>query len=499
MQTFDLRPSASHSPSTRNDEFNSPFANPPQPEENFGEVMNRTLAGNPREGNGEDYNLRNESAGAQENPGSTLASQLKQADKFKKSLQRDPSQDNDAASATAMANPNCQQPSQVAEAQSKSEDDGTSEDGSDSDAEKGKSPAGKSSDAAKSTTNPLLVLAGPLGVPSPSLTAIPAEGKAGKDAKGNSKSVSTVPGQPDAPEGKAHSDAKNIQAKDTTEAGEKVLTASDAAAKETEQSKPHSEKTTPVTTLPASAPDPAGTSAAKHYLTMNKTDKMQKIAEPAEQDLPGNAAIGSEELPTAEKIAAQALPHGSEKLDSTITVDSSVAARISPDPTAAAATTTAAVTPVANVDSRLRVLERTHDIVALHAMRLDQSGSDSLHVVVKPGGGIQLSLELRQSEGIIEVRAALHKGDFAHLSQHWPDLQQRLEARGVRVSDLASSENPADAGHQEFQQPKQQPSPDQDPLHAGAFAEFALAGSLREAPATRAARATAYRGWETWA
>jgi hypothetical protein len=234
---------------------------------------------------------------------------------------------------------------------------------------------------------------------------------------------------------------------------------------------------------------------------MNKTDKMQKIAEPGVQDLPGNAATGSEELPMAEKIAAQALPHGSEKLDSTITVDSSAAARLSPDPTAAATTTTAAIAPVANVDSRLRVLERTHDIVALHAMRLDQSGSDSLHVVVKPGGGIQLSLELRQNEGVIEVRAALHKGDFAHLSQHWPDLQQRLEARGVRVGNLASSENLADAGHHEFQQSKQQqqPSPDQDPLHAGAFAEFALAGSLREAPAIRAARATAYRGWESWA
>jgi hypothetical protein len=79
-------------------------------------------------------------------------------------------------------------------------------------------------------------------------------------------------------------------------------------------------------------------------------------------------------------------------------------------------------------------------------------------------------------------------------------LQQRLEARGVRVGELGRSENLTDTGHQEFQSPKQhQQSPDQDPLQAGAFAEFALAGSLRDAPATRAARATAYRGWESWA
>jgi hypothetical protein len=133
-------------------------------------------------------------------------------------------------------------------------------------------------------------------------------------------------------------------------------------------------------------------------------------------------------------------------------------------------------------------------------MRLSQTGSDTLHVVVKPGAGIQLSLELRQSEGGIEVHASLHKGDFEHLSQYWPELQQRLEARGVRVGALTTSENFSQTSNQQFEQSKHQQSPNQqDPLHAGAFAEFALAGSLSEAPAARAARTSAYRGWETWA
>jgi hypothetical protein len=234
---------------------------------------------------------------------------------------------------------------------------------------------------------------------------------------------------------------------------------------------------------------------------MKKTEKTPKVAGPAEQDLPGKAT-GNEELPMGQKTSAQVLLHASEKAESPSTVDSSAAARIStPVESTAPTLTSTAVAPTTGVDTRLRAMERTHDIVALHAMRLSESGSDSLHVVVKPGAGIQLSLELRQNEGSIEVRASLHKGDFAHLSQYWPELQQRLEARGVRVGTLTCSENFSDTSNQQEQSSKQQEqqSPNQDPLHAGAFAEFALAGSMSEAPATRAARATAYRGWETWA
>lgn len=244
----------------------------------------------------------------------------------------------------------------------------------------------------------------------------------------------------------------------------------------------------------ASASPPAlhGTSAAKQDMTMKKTAKTPKVAGPAEQDLPGDAAQGSEELPTGQKLAAKASVHGSEKPAAAPMVESTAATRLSVEPPAATVTATTTA-PATSIDTR--VLERTHDIVALHAMRLGQSGSDSLHVVVKPGAGIQLSLELRQSETGIEVRAALHKGNFEQLSRHWPELQQRLEARGVRIGTLATAENfSSTSQHQSKQQ-----SADRDSLSAGAFAEFALAGSMTEAPGARAARASAYRGWETWA
>jgi hypothetical protein len=245
----------------------------------------------------------------------------------------------------------------------------------------------------------------------------------------------------------------------------------------------------PVSALPT---NPRGTTAAKQDVTMKKVEKMQKVAGSAEQDLPGNAATGSEELPKGQKISEKAASHG-EKADATaIELPTRISTSVEPP---SATITSAAPTAPADVDSR--VLERTHDIVALHAMRLTDTGAESLHVVVKPGAGIQISLELRQSARGIEVNASLHKGDYEQLNQHWPDLQQRLEARGVRVGTLTPSENYTGAGHQ-FHQSKQQSS-QQESLHAGAFAEFALSGSVTDAPAARAARASAYRGWETWA
>jgi hypothetical protein len=286
---------------------------------------------------------------------------------------------------------------------------------------------------------------------------------------------------------KEHSD-------DTVSIGVQTDKSTDAQNTEPLQLKPTVNHTS------AFSSDVHGTSAAKQDMTMKKAEKMTNIAGPAEQDLPGNAATGSEELPTGQKLSVKASALGNSKSESATGTETTAASRFSPSiESAAPVITTVAVAPVVETDSRVRVLERTHDIVALHAMRLSETGSDSLHVVVKPGDGIQLSLELRKSQDGIEVHASLHKGDFEHLRQYWPELQQRMESRGVRVGTLTTSENFTSTSQQQFQQSKQQQSSNQDPMHAGAFAEFALAGSMSEAPATRAARATAYRGWETWA
>ena len=66
-----------------------------------------------------------------------------------------------------------------------------------------------------------------------------------------------------------------------------------------------------------------------------------------------------------------------------------------------------------------------------------KSDAESLSVVIRPGAGTELSLELRQRNGAVEAHAILQRGDFQMLNQHWPELQAQLECTGkVELPDL---------------------------------------------------------------
>jgi hypothetical protein len=144
-------------------------------------------------------------------------------------------------------------------------------------------------------------------------------------------------------------------------------------------------------------------------------------------------------------------------------------------------------------------LERTHELVATHAMRLENSGNTSLTVVIKPGGGTQMSLELRQQGNGIEAQASLQQGDYKHLSQNWPELQQRLEQRGIRLAPLtddgsaAFSSGTGGQGSGRFG-----PSTPQsmEPLMSTGFGGTFTTTMTTTAPSIPMKTAT---GWETWA
>ena len=148
-------------------------------------------------------------------------------------------------------------------------------------------------------------------------------------------------------------------------------------------------------------------------------------------------------------------------------------------------------------DARMRALDRTHDMVALHAMRLMESKSDALTVMIKPSVGTELSLELRQREGGgVEVQATLVKGDHGFLSEHWPELQQRLEQRGIKLGALGGEGDcSANNDDRQFQQQQHAASQEEEARQASAFAEFAVAS---QGGAT-ARMAAVYDGWESWA
>jgi hypothetical protein len=146
-------------------------------------------------------------------------------------------------------------------------------------------------------------------------------------------------------------------------------------------------------------------------------------------------------------------------------------------------------------DTRMRALDRANDMVALHSMRLIESKTDVLSVMIKPAVGTELSLELRQHANGVEARAALVRGDHEFLSQHWSELQQRLEQRGIKLGPLGGDAFGAANDQGQFQKPHFSQDED-DAQQASAFAEFAATGQGGGATARLAA---IHDGWESWA
>ncbi|HTB82184.1 MAG TPA: hypothetical protein VK742_00890 [Candidatus Sulfotelmatobacter sp.] len=146
-------------------------------------------------------------------------------------------------------------------------------------------------------------------------------------------------------------------------------------------------------------------------------------------------------------------------------------------------------------DVQVRTAERTTEMVALQAVRLSRSDAESLSVVIKPGAGTELSLELRQKNGVIEAQAVLQRGDFQALNQHWPDLQQKLEQRGIKLAPLGGENNfsPGDQGQFSRQQPDQ--SSEESAQQASAFAEFTMAMNRGGATARLATATNANEWW----
>lgn len=234
----------------------------------------------------------------------------------------------------------------------------------------------------------------------------------------------------------------------------------------------------------------AGISAAQQVATMKNTDNAPKIAGDLEQSLPGVTVVAAAQSPAREKPAPKAVSR-MESPETTAVGNSSAVDRA---PAVLESSSSSLISASSQTDLRVRALDRTHDIMALHGMRLKESNADSLHVVIKPGAGLQLSLQLKQNGDGIEAHAVLQRGDFNQLNQHWTELQQRLEQRGIRLAPLGHENSAASNSNENFQHQPHPPA-EQDSLSAGAFAELALAGSS----APRFSRAAGQRGWESWA
>jgi hypothetical protein len=144
-------------------------------------------------------------------------------------------------------------------------------------------------------------------------------------------------------------------------------------------------------------------------------------------------------------------------------------------------------------------LERTRELVSLQVMRLQESGAEEMRVVIQPDSGLQLTLHLQQRGGGVEMQAVLDRGNFGLLNRHWPELQQQLELRGVRVAPLANAEPSFGGGSEGFRQPTtSHGQPAGDDAEPAALPAVLIPG-LPPATATASASAISPRRLETWA
>jgi hypothetical protein len=125
-----------------------------------------------------------------------------------------------------------------------------------------------------------------------------------------------------------------------------------------------------------------------------------------------------------------------------------------------------------------------------------ETKADSVSVVIRPGAGTELSLELRHRNGTVEAAAVLQRGDFQLMNQHWPELQQKLEQRGIKLSALGGEGNFSAADNGNFSH-RHQPSSEEAAQQASAFAEFTVA--MNRGGATARLAPVAPDGWESWA
>jgi hypothetical protein len=217
---------------------------------------------------------------------------------------------------------------------------------------------------------------------------------------------------------------------------------------------------------------------------MQKAENVNNFSGSTEQNLPGDTAMNGAD---DGKIHPADFKLQHDKPEVSAVSASALSASTSTETTAAVG---------AEWPAPARSMERTHEMMSLQAVRLRESGQDSLQVVIRPDTGLQLSLHLQMRDGNVEMRALLHRGNFEFLNVHWPELQQQLESRGVRLGPLEYSDAAADG--QGGSQSADQQTPDDSANASGAFAEFALNSTLVPKPAA-GSRSTRARGWESWA
>lgn len=253
--------------------------------------------------------------------------------------------------------------------------------------------------------------------------------------------------------------------------------------------------------LTASQPVPSaqlarGTAVAQQETPMNMAAKQNKFAGAVDQKLPGSfSALGKPVSPAPS--GGGTAPLAGQPQDSAAPAMSATAVSSNASATAGSSNVSDASSILS---SPLQTVQRTQDLMAMHIVQMHEAGTDSLRVVIKPDTGLQLSLQLQQHADGIDVQARVDHGDYHLLNQHWAELQQQFELRGIRVAPLSNSGFFSGGGSEGFHQSSKTYGQLSEEEAAPTPTRALASGYPPSAIAISASTSTTLsRRWESWA
>jgi hypothetical protein len=248
--------------------------------------------------------------------------------------------------------------------------------------------------------------------------------------------------------------------------------------------------------LSVSSQNVNGTAVAQQVMPMNMAEKQNKFTGMSGQKLPGNSAPSAK--PVTPALANRAI------LPTPSPSPGPLATAIDASATTSDATAKTTSTVMANgspiSSSPAQLVARTQDLMAMQVVYLNQSGADSLRVVIRPDANLQLSLQLQQHDGGIDVQVRMDQGDYTSLNQHWAALQQHFELRGIRVAPLTTEASFSGGGGEGFRQSSQSHGQFSEEEAHLATSGVLSPGYLATTTAASASASTPLsERWETWA
>jgi len=242
----------------------------------------------------------------------------------------------------------------------------------------------------------------------------------------------------------------------------------------------------------SSPPGQDGMSDALREGTMQAAMQMNENSPPAEQKLPVGAVLGGV-LPAVERTrklgTAEADAAGVESGNAGVM---SVGAKLEGN-----GHLEGNATDSVEGSPNTSAIEAVHRALNTATRGLEQTGTGSLMVVLKPDTQTQLALHVKWEQDHYEATAVVERGDFAALGAEWTHLQKRLADQGVSLAPLISATEYARTGGGESTSEREGTTRQREHPGSGEPAE-------RTAPATRARQSvarpvSAIQGREWWA